>query len=120
MTMHSLPMVIEPLSAITCAPKRIRQPVPTVTLPQMTAFGATYASVSIQGECPKCLSSILHLTRTRSATATVAELCYNLPSSSLHLQDFSPGSRWLHCMIRCLGSQAQLTPLGHAGAECRK
>ena len=42
-TMHPRPMVMDPLSAMTCAPYIIRQSEPIVTLPQTTAFGAMKA-----------------------------------------------------------------------------
>ena len=42
-TMHSRPMAMDPLSAMTRAPYIIRQPEPIVTLPQTTAFGAMKA-----------------------------------------------------------------------------
>ena len=57
MMMHSRPMEIEPLSAMTWAPYMIRQSGPTVTLPHRTAFGATQAVGSICGETPSCLIS---------------------------------------------------------------
>ena len=46
-----------PPSAMTCAPYMMRQPGPTVTLPQTIAFGATQAVGSICGETPSCLKS---------------------------------------------------------------
>jgi hypothetical protein len=57
-TMHSRPMTIEPLSAMTCAPNMIRHPRPTVTSPHNTAFGATNAVGSTLGEAPACVISI--------------------------------------------------------------
>jgi hypothetical protein len=44
-----------PPSAMTCVPNITRQPGPTLTLPQMTAFGATQAVESIRGEMPSCV-----------------------------------------------------------------
>jgi hypothetical protein len=51
-------MVMDPPSAMTYAPNITRQPGPTVTLPQMTALGATQAVESIRGETPSCLMSM--------------------------------------------------------------
>src|SRR5262249_36309357 len=61
MMMHSRPILIEPPSAITCAPNMTRQPGPIVTLPQITAFGAIQAAESIRGVAPSCLMIIKHL-----------------------------------------------------------
>jgi hypothetical protein len=58
MMMHSRPMIMDPPSATTCALYMMRQPGPTVTLPQITAFGATQAVGSIRGETPSCLMSM--------------------------------------------------------------
>jgi hypothetical protein len=40
---------------MTCVPNITRQPGPTLTLRQMTAFGATQAVESIRGEMPSCV-----------------------------------------------------------------
>src|SRR5262245_2542791 len=61
MMMHSRPILIDPPSAITCAPNMMRQLGPIVTLPQITAFGATQAAGSIRGVAPSCLMIIWHL-----------------------------------------------------------
>src|SRR5262245_53539298 len=61
MMMHSRPILIDPPSAITCAPNMTRQLGPIVTLPQITAFGATQAAGSIRGVAPSCLMIIWHL-----------------------------------------------------------
>jgi hypothetical protein len=61
MMMHSQPMLIDPPSAITCAPNMTRQLGPILTLPQITAFGATHAVVSIRGVASSCLMIIWHL-----------------------------------------------------------
>src|SRR6516164_4953197 len=61
MMMHSQPILIDPPSAITCAPNMTRQPGPILTLPQITAFGAIQAAGSIRGVAPSCLMIIWHL-----------------------------------------------------------
>src|SRR5262249_9853407 len=61
MMMHSRPILIDPPSAITCAPNMTRQFGPIETLPQITAFGATQAAGSIRGVAPSCLMIIWHL-----------------------------------------------------------
>src|SRR5262245_51553670 len=61
MMMHSRPILIDPPSAITCAPNMTRQLGPIVTLPQITAFGATQAAGSIRGVAPSCFMIIWHL-----------------------------------------------------------
>src|SRR5262245_31505646 len=61
MMMHSRPILIDPLSAITCAPNMTRQLGPIVTLPQIAAFGAIQAAGSIRGVASSWLIIIWHL-----------------------------------------------------------
>src|SRR5580658_4016547 len=52
------PIVTLPLSAVMTAPKPTDEFGPTVTSPQMTAFGATRVEGSIFGVAPPCSMSI--------------------------------------------------------------
>jgi hypothetical protein len=58
MTMHSRPIAIDPPSATTCAPNMTRQRGPMLTLPQITAFGATQALGWMRGVASSCLINI--------------------------------------------------------------
>src|SRR5262249_43443117 len=61
MMMHSRPILIDPPSAITCAPNMTRQSGPIVTLPQITAFGAIQAAGAIRGVAASWLMIIWDL-----------------------------------------------------------
>src|SRR5918911_5702729 len=57
--MHWRPISTGPPSAVTTAPNRIRASSPTVTSPQTTAVGATYADAATRGLRPSCSTSTL-------------------------------------------------------------
>src|SRR6266566_1959310 len=57
-TMQFSPMVIGAPSATIHAPNIMRVPRPIETFPQIVAFGATYAELSISGMLPSCSMSI--------------------------------------------------------------
>src|SRR5262245_8787428 len=89
MMMHSRPILIDPPSAITCAPNMTRQLGPIVTLPQITAFGATQAAGSIRGVAPSCLMIMWHL-RDLCISHRVEECSHNRASEHRGLNPLIP------------------------------
>src|SRR4051812_24387491 len=80
-TMQSRPSTTCPVepSAVTTAPNRIRAPGPTVTSPETTAFGATWADSSMRGRFPACSISIggeLRLRRRGGRVAAVQQVAH--------------------------------------------
>src|SRR3954453_71862 len=80
-TMQSRPSTTCPVepSAVTTAPNRIRAPGPTVTSPDTTAFGATWADSSMRGRFPACSISIggeLRLRRRGGRVAAVQQVAH--------------------------------------------
>ena len=101
MMMHSQPMLIDPPSAMTCAPNMTRQLGPIVTLPQITAFGATQALGSIRGVAPSCSMIIWHL-RDLCIFYSVKEYCLRCWARIFDLRDllghaFDDGSELHAC-----------------------